>query len=97
VKAGVGLLAAKARTFVTRIIRVDRETVFFNEAISFPTRPMIGTIGVAPPAGEIPSLYPGPHGGNMDNNYVSCGSKVHLPVFVPGALLSLGDVHACMG
>ena len=75
VKAGVGLLAARARNFATRIIRIDRETVFFNEAISFPMRPMIGTIGVAPPAGEIPSLYPGAHGGNMDNNYVSCGSK----------------------
>jgi amidase len=97
VKAGVGLLAARAHTFVTRIIRIDRGTVFFNEAIFFPARPMIGTIGVAPQAGEIPSLYPGPHGGNMDNNYASCGSKVHLPVFVPGALLSLGDVHACMG
>lgn len=97
VKAGVGLLAARASAFATRIIRIDQNIVFFNQAISFPTRPMIGTIGVAPAAGEIPSLYPGPHGGNMDNNYVSGGSKVHLPVFVPGALLSLGDVHACMG
>lgn len=97
VKAGVGLLAARARTFATRIIRIDGGIVKFNDKIAFPARPMIGTIGVAPQTGEILSLYPGPHGGNMDNNYISPGSKVYLPVFVPGGLLSAGDVHACMG
>lgn len=97
VKAGVGLLATRAQKFATKIIRIDQGTIFFNEAISFPTRAMIGTIGVAPAVGEILSLYPGSHGGNMDNNFISCGSKVYLPVFVPGALFALGDVHASMG
>jgi amidase len=33
----------------------------------------------------------------MDNNDIVKGSAVFLPVFVPGALLSMGDVHAAMG
>jgi len=33
----------------------------------------------------------------MDNRYVGVGSRVYLPVRVPGALLALGDVHAAMG
>ena len=35
----------------------------------------------------------GPHGGNMDNKYLTANSRIHLPVSVPGALWSLGDVH----
>lgn len=33
----------------------------------------------------------------MDCNDVTVGSRVYLPVFVPGGLLALGDVHASMG
>ena len=33
----------------------------------------------------------------MDHNSVCVGARVHLPVFVPGALLFIGDVHASMG
>ena len=33
----------------------------------------------------------------MDNKYITEGSKVYLPVRVPGALLGLGDVHGAMG
>jgi amidase len=58
---------------------------------------MIGVIGTAPAGEGIATAFPGPHGGNMDNRYVTTGAKVHLPVAVPGALLALGDVHASMG
>lgn len=33
----------------------------------------------------------------MDNSQLGVGSSVYLPVFVPGALLSVGDIHAVMG
>jgi amidase len=33
----------------------------------------------------------------MDNNDVRVGARVHLPVFVSGALVAIGDVHASMG
>lgn len=61
-------------------------------------RPMIGTIGTAPSSQAISSLLYAPgHGGNLDCPGIRPGSTVLLPVNVPGALLSLGDVHALMG
>jgi amidase len=66
--------------------------------LRLPCRPMVGTIGTAPASGSVPSLfYDRQHGGNMDCPQVTSGSVVYLPVNVPGALLSLGDVHALMG
>jgi amidase len=66
--------------------------------LRLPVRPMVGTIGTAPAGGRVPSLHYGRHyGGNMDCPHVTTGSVIYLPVNVPGALLSLGDVHALMG
>ena len=58
---------------------------------------MIGTIGTAPEMGAPTTGPAGPHGGNIDVREVTCGATVLLPVFVPGALLHLGDVHAAQG
>mgnify|MGYP003377016366 CR=1 FL=1 len=58
---------------------------------------MIGVIGVAPAGEKIPTGTPGHHGGNMDNNKITAGTVLYLPVFQPGALLAMGDLHACMG
>ncbi len=69
----------------------------FSEDILLPCTPMIGVIGVAPEAGAIPCGEPGSHGGNMDNTKIAAGAVLYLPVFHEGALLSMGDVHACMG
>jgi amidase len=71
--------------------------VVFNDRIRFPVRPMVGVIGTAPAGAGVATLHPGPHGGNMDHNDVRVGAQVHLPVFVPGAFLFIGDVHASMG
>ena len=39
----------------------------------------------------------GPPRGNIDVREVTSGSTIFLPVYVPGALLHLGDVHAAQG
>ena len=68
--------------------------------ISFPASPMLGVIGVAPSAEEndpIGTIPAGKHGGNLDNNCNGIGSTVYLPVNHPGALLSIGDMHASQG
>ena len=39
----------------------------------------------------------GPWGGNLDVRDVAPGNRVLLPVYHPGALLYLGDVHASQG
>jgi amidase len=97
VKARVGLIGERAPHFATRMIPIQDGWAHFSETLRFPVSPMVGTIGVAPASGEIACLYPGRHGGNMDNKFVRPGATLHLPVEVPGALLALGDVHAAMG
>jgi len=66
--------------------------------ITFPAKPMLGVIGIAP-AGEEPiaTMPAGKHGGNLDNQCNGIGSTIYLPVNHPGALLSVGDMHASQG
>ena len=59
--------------------------------------PQIGVIGTAPAKEGVPAITPGSHGGNMDCRRIRQGSVLYLPVSVPGALLSVGDLHALMG
>ena len=61
--------------------------------------PFFGIIGVAPPPawGRVTSVIPGPFGGNIDNRHLGAKGILHLPVFNPGALLSVGDGHALQG
>lgn len=80
-----------------RICASQHGQVRFSESILLPTAPMIGCIGTAP-AGDAPqSGLPGRYGGNMDHPIVAPGTRIYLPVFVSGALLYVGDVHACQG
>lgn len=85
----------------TRICELEPGVVVFpttRGALRLPTRPMVGSIGTAPPAGAASSLEFGPdHGGNVDCPDLTVGATIVLPVNVPGALLWLGDVHAAMG
>lgn len=71
--------------------------VQFSEKIQFECNPMVGVIGVAPSEGEVACGHPGRHGGNLDSSCIAEGASVYLPVFVPGALFGLGDLHARMG
>ena len=77
---------------------VDIEDGFARVAgVRVPVQPMIGVIGVAPAGAPVACGSPGPHGGNMDTRLIGEGATVHFPVFVAGALLAAGDLHAAMG
>jgi acetamidase/formamidase len=66
--------------------------------LPLPMDPMHGTVGVAPPLGEVrSSLSPGSWGGNMDTPEMRVATTCYLGVNVDGALLSLGDGHARQG
>lgn len=66
--------------------------------LMLPLSPMLGCFGVAPPRGQaISTATSGPHGGNMDYRGFVAGVTVYFPVFVPGALLHVGDGHALQG
>ncbi|KAJ6649408.1 Formamidase [Pseudolycoriella hygida] len=43
------------------------------------------------------TIPPREHGGNCDIKNLTIGSRVYLPVYVPGANLSVGDLHFCQG
>jgi len=71
--------------------------VKWNQSITLPYQPFIGTIGTSPEIEAISSLVPDYYGGNMDLPDIGPGSIIYLPVNVPGALLYLGDCHAIQG
>ena len=66
--------------------------------IEIPLHPFIGSIGVAPRFGRVEtSDTPGEYGGNMDCIETKEGTTLYLPVWVRGAYLAFGDVHAAQG
>lgn len=65
--------------------------------IKIPLNPFFGILGVATEEMNRSSTSPGIHGGNLDNKELQAGSRVFLPVFVPGALFSIGDGHSAQG
>ncbi len=66
--------------------------------LRFPQSPFIGTIAVAPER-EVatPGLGQGSWGGNMDVRDIRPGTRILVPCYHQGALLYVGDVHACQG
>lgn len=79
-------------------VEVDAVTgVKWNDRITLPYEPFIGTIGTAPEIEAISSLVPDYYGGNMDLPDVAPGAVIYLPVNTKGAYLFLGDCHAAQG
>jgi acetamidase/formamidase len=64
-----------------------------------PLAPFFGVMGVAPPPswGVISTLPPRQTGGNLDNKELVAGTTLYLPIFVEGALFSVGDGHGVQG
>jgi len=80
-----------------------RRTVGFQArhsdfTVELPLEPMLGTVGVAPPGGEVrSSLVPERFGGNLDTPQMRAGTTCFLGVNVEGALFSIGDGHYRQG
>jgi len=64
-----------------------------------PLRPFFGVMAVAPPPGwgVISTIPPRRNGGNLDNKELVAGTTLYLPIFVDGALFSVGDGHGVQG
>jgi amidase len=95
--AGAGVLQGGIAPDGVLMARVDGDHVVLGERVRLPLRPMVGVIGTAPAEGTIYTAEPGAQGSNIDVNLITVGSRIHLPVHVPGALLAIGDLHATMG
>jgi amidase len=94
---GLGVCQGSVKAPVTKVCRIINGTIEFTPSIRLPVRPMIGVIGTAPLEGSYPTVVGGSYGGNLDNKLLAPGATVYLPVFCPGALLFVGDLHASMG
>lgn len=94
--------ALEERTWIYELDS-DAATVAFVSSdgavsVPLPLEPMLGTVGVAPAAGEVrSSLVPDVFGGNMDTPEMRAGTTCFLRVNVPGAMFSVGDGHYRQG
>lgn len=87
-------LARYCRTPVIQRIPVEQGQLVLGDRLSVPVNPVLGAVGVAPHDGPVSADRRGTHGGNMDCSVIREGATVFLPVYVEGALFSVGDVHA---
>ncbi|HZS85666.1 MAG TPA: acetamidase/formamidase family protein [Stellaceae bacterium] len=96
-----GMFGAESPTRKTTIIPIDLETGLAEvmPGLRLPTRPFFGQMGVAPPRewGRLDSRPPNKYGGNIDNKELLPGTRLFLPIWVEGALFSVGDGHAAQG
>jgi acetamidase/formamidase len=76
---------------------VTEAGVRFNEKITLPFEPFIGTLGVSPQIEAVLSLQPDYWGGNMDLPDMAPGAIAYFPVQTKGAYLFLGDCHGRQG
>jgi amidase len=94
---GYGQLTDLCPDAVTRVIPVRDGVVHFDDRIQFPVRPMVGVVGVATAAEDIPNAMPGQHGGNLDDHLHGIGTTIYFPVRQGGGMFAVGDMHASMG
>jgi len=95
-----GFLAGEFDATALQTFRLDKENnaVEFAEGIRIPLKPFAGVMGVAPDTDEmLNTIPPRANGGNLDDPNLVAGTTVYFPVFVPGALFSIGDTHSVQG
>ncbi|MGD9941900.1 MAG: acetamidase/formamidase family protein [Burkholderiaceae bacterium] len=84
-----------------RVIEIDRAAMQarLDWGPVVPLQPFFGIIATAPRPeyGRVSSVEPREYGGNVDCKEFVAGTSLFLPVFVPGANLSVGDGHAVQG
>lgn len=84
-----------------RVLPIDRKamTTRLPWGPAVPLQPFFGIIATAPRPeyGRLSTVEPREFGGNIDCKEFIAGTSLFLPVFVPGANLSVGDGHAVQG
>jgi acetamidase/formamidase len=94
---GFGLLADEFPDPLLSTFPLD-QVIEFAPGIRIPLSPFAGVMGVAPASNELlNTIPPRANGGNMDDPSLVAGTTVYFPVFVKGALFSIGDTHAVQG
>jgi acetamidase/formamidase len=95
---GRGLLPDDFQRGFLKIWDLTQDPAQFRPGIRVPLEPFLGVMGVAPEEpGEHSTMPPRRNAGNIDTKQLTAGSRLFLPVLVPGALFSCGDGHAAQG
>lgn len=101
IRPGWGALPKKFTEARLRFIELDLKQNIAefpkDSGIKIPLQPFFGILGVATSESSRSSVPPGKYGGNIDNRELQAGSRLFLPIFVEGALLSIGDGHSAQG
>src|SRR5215211_1088253 len=92
-----GQLIDQAQSPVTKVFRIEGDTVHMNDRVSFPLRPMVGVVGVATDGETVANGWAGRHGGNLDDHLHGPGATLYFPVRQAGGMFAVGDMHASMG
>ena len=93
----IGQLIHQVKSPVTKVFRVEGDTVHMNDRVSFPLQPMVGVVGVATDGETVRNGWAGRHGGNLDDHLHGPGARLYFPVRQPGGMFAVGDMHASMG
>jgi acetamidase/formamidase len=96
---GLGLLSDDfSQPYLRHFDLSNREYAELRKDIRIPLQPFCGTMGVATddPV-PLDVLPPTAGAGNIDTRHLNVGTRLRLPVLVPGALFSAGDCHAAQG
>jgi acetamidase/formamidase len=80
-----------------KVVRIREGHIEWSARLRIPARPMIGYLGVARSEEVGDNRHNGRFGGNIDAQEIAPPCRVHLPVFVDGAMLHVGDIHAVQG
>ena len=99
IEPGSGALPEEFPYLRKKLVPLDERNNLaeFAPGIRIPLRPFFGNLGVAPPTGRLSSSPPAYNAGNLDNKWLVAGTRLYLPVQVPGALFAVGDGHAAQG
>ncbi len=84
--------------YLTWMLDSESGTAIASNGYKVRMRPFLGCIGVCPgQPGYHSNMVPRQVGGSMDCKELVAGTKLYLPIEVPGAMLSFGDGHAAQG
>ena len=97
VRAGRGFLGEEFTERFPTVMPIEDGHLRFHGGLKLPINPSVGLIATTPPDVQQTASDSGPYGGDLDMKELTAGSTIWLPVFVPGALLVLGDCHAVVG
>jgi len=99
IRPGAGLLADDFdKAFLQIWDLSDGTHARMGRRVAVPIEPFPGVVGVAlDELGSHSTMPPRKNGGNMDVKQLAAGTTLYLPVWVDGALFSIGDGHAAQG